>query len=53
MDIDEEAHPKIRKPRSKWKCGLKALINNYRTFLRILCLIGVSVENKEDMVFKL
>jgi hypothetical protein len=22
MVIDEEAHPKIRKSRSKWKCGL-------------------------------
>jgi hypothetical protein len=23
MDIDDEARPKIRKSRSKWKCGLK------------------------------
>jgi len=33
MDIDDEAHPKIRKSRSKWKCGFKSRTKFTRRFV--------------------
>jgi len=27
MDIDDEAHPKIRKSKSKWKCEFNGSMN--------------------------
>jgi putative ABC transport system permease protein len=46
MDIDDEAHPKIRKSRSKWKCGFNGSAVGKRL---VLPRIGYNLTGGDEM----